>query len=126
MGVELLRSYIVGWTTELRQLYRQRATGERGKPVSRTPSINRRSARGPLERNAVYPLTVFLKRLGIGRTSLTRLRQAGLPVHFIGRQLYIDGEEAINFLRLFWRTEDKDNSQVHFHHKKEISNKLPT
>ncbi len=72
--------------------------------MSRAPSCHRRAAgRGPIEASAVYPLATFVKRLGIGRASLTALRRRGLPVRSIGRKLYIDGTEALETLRRLWR-----------------------
>jgi hypothetical protein len=73
--------------------------------MSRPLSAHRRVARGPIEEHAVYPLATFLKRLGIGRHSLTAMRKRGLPVRSIGRRTFIDGAEALEFLRAMWNAE---------------------
>ena len=72
--------------------------------MSRRLSVHRRlgDGRGSVEAQAIYPLAVFLRRLGIGRHSLTALRQQGLPVHAIGTRLFVDGREAIDTLRQIW------------------------
>jgi len=73
--------------------------------MSRSLFCHRLAGRGPIEADAVYPLSVFLKRLGIGRSSLTALRRRGLQIHLIGRRLFIDGGEAVAFLRNLWEGE---------------------
>jgi hypothetical protein len=77
--------------------------------MSRCPSAHRRSgtARGDIEAQAIYPLAVFLRRLGIGRHSLTALRRQGLPVHAIGTRLFVDGGEAIDTLRRIWAADQR-------------------
>jgi hypothetical protein len=60
------------------------------------------TGRGPIDAHAIYPLAVFLRRLGIGRPSLTALRRQGLPVHHVGQRVFIDGAEAIGALRQLW------------------------
>jgi hypothetical protein len=67
------------------------------KRPTRSPGI------GPIDERSVYPLTVFTKRLGLCRHSLMALRRQGLPVRIIGeRRLFIDGKEAVDFLRRQW------------------------
>lgn len=68
--------------------------------------IGKAAGRGELRADALYPLAVFLRRLGIGRHSLAALRRRGLPLHTIGRRQFIDGEEAIKFLRELWAKGD--------------------
>ena len=63
--------------------------------------------RGELRADAIYPLSVFLRRLGIGRHSLTSLRRQGLPVRSIGQRLFVDGTEALDMLRRLWRADDQ-------------------
>jgi hypothetical protein len=63
--------------------------------------------RGEIRHDAIYPLGVFLKRLGIGRHSLAALRRQGLPVRAIGQRLFVDGYEAIVTLRHIWHEADK-------------------
>jgi len=67
------------------------------------------TGRGPIEANALYPLQVFLRRLGIGRHSLTGLRKRGLPVRMIGTRAIIDGTEAIEALRKIWKQDETTN-----------------
>jgi hypothetical protein len=66
----------------------------------------RPSGRGELRADAIYPLGVFLRRLGIGRHSLTALRRQGLPVRSIGPRLFIDGSEALATLRRLWGADE--------------------
>jgi hypothetical protein len=61
--------------------------------------------RGELRADALYPVAVFMRRLGIGRHSLTALRRQGLPIRNIGQRCYIDGSEALTALRRIWRTD---------------------
>jgi hypothetical protein len=76
--------------------------------VSRPLAVHRRaSGRGAIEAAAFYPIAVFMRRLGIGRHSFTALRRQGLPVRPIGTRLFIDGEEALAFLRRLWREQDQ-------------------
>ena len=63
--------------------------------------------RGELRADALYPIGVFLRRLGIGRHSLTALRRQGLPVRAIGTRLFIDGSEALAMLRRQWQAEQQ-------------------
>ena len=63
--------------------------------------------RGSIEAGALYPVAVFLKRLGIGRHSLTALRQRGLRVRMIGTRAFVDGQEALATLRRLWDEEDQ-------------------
>jgi hypothetical protein len=61
--------------------------------------------RGELRADALYPLAVFMRRLGIGRHSLTSLRRQGLPVRSIGQRLFVDGSEALDALRRIWQAD---------------------
>ena len=65
--------------------------------------------RGEIVTNAIYPLSTFLKRLGIGRTTLIMLRKRGLPTHCIGRRIFIDGQEAVNAFRHIFAQETPVN-----------------
>lgn len=67
--------------------------------------------RGELRADAIYPLGVFLKRLGIGRHSLTALRRQGLPVRAIGTRLFVDGSEALATLRRIWGHGEQEKNQ---------------
>ncbi|MEI8372471.1 MAG: hypothetical protein WCJ35_06520 [Planctomycetota bacterium] len=56
--------------------------------------------RGEIRGDAVYPISVLMKRLGIARNTLSSLRRRGLPVHSIGRRCAIVyGWELLAFLR---------------------------
>ena len=68
-------------------------------------------ARGPIDANAIYPVGVFTRRLGIGRHSLTSLRRQGLPVRLIGQRLFVDGEEALATFRRLWRSSETQAKQ---------------
>ncbi|MEN6407016.1 MAG: hypothetical protein ABFC77_11155 [Thermoguttaceae bacterium] len=70
--------------------------------------LSRLQGRGELRADALYPVGVFLRRLGIGRHSLTALRRQGLPVRTIGTRLMIDGGEALAFLRRQWQEPSGD------------------
>jgi len=63
--------------------------------------------RGPIQADALYPVSAFMRRLGIGRHSLTALRRRGLPVRPIGTRMFIDGAEALEFLRGQWADEER-------------------
>ena len=65
--------------------------------------------RGEIATNAIYPLSTFLKRLGIGRSTLIMLRKRGFPVHFIGRRIFIDGQEAVDTFRQIFAQETPRN-----------------
>jgi hypothetical protein len=65
----------------------------------------RTQGRGELRADAIYPLAVFLKRQGIGRSTFISLRKRGLPVHNLdrdGRRVFLDGAEVIAFFRKLW------------------------
>jgi hypothetical protein len=78
------------------------------KPAGRKPKpLN---GRGEVRSDAIYPISVLMKRLGIARNSLSSLRKRGLPVHFIGRRCgLVFGWELLNFLRT--TATDKEDSQ---------------
>ena len=63
-------------------------------------------SRGEIRADAVYPMGVFMRRLGIGRHSLAALRRQGLPVRLIGRRAFIDGTEALACLRRLWQVSE--------------------
>jgi len=58
-----------------------------------------------VQADALYPIGVFMRRLGIGRHSLTSLRRQGLPVRSIGQRLFVDGSEAVATLRRLWQAD---------------------
>ncbi len=62
--------------------------------------------RGEIRADALYPLGVLMRKLGIARNTLTSLRRQGLKVRFLGRRCgLIDGAELIAFLRNQWANE---------------------
>lgn len=69
------------------------------------------TGRGPIEAHAIYPVGVFLRRLNLGRHSLAAMRKRGLPLRPIGRRLFIDGQEALEFLRRTWRSNDQEAAE---------------
>jgi len=60
------------------------------------------SGRGPIQADALYPVNTFMKRLGIGRHSVSALRRRGLRVRMIGTRAFVDGSEALETLRRLW------------------------
>ena len=68
------------------------------KPRGRKPiPLN---GRGEIRADAIYPTGVLMRRLGIGRNTLTSLRGRGLPVRQLGRRCsFVFGGELIDFLR---------------------------
>lgn len=66
--------------------------------------------RGEIRADALYPVATFMRRLGIGRHSLAALRRRGLKLRSIGQRLYVDGQEAIDFLRADWRRDEAEVS----------------
>ena len=77
---------------------------ESSKPRGRLPRPLR--GRGEIRADALYPLGVLLRKLGIARNTLTSMRRRGLPVHFISRRsAVVDGSELLAFLRREWATE---------------------
>jgi hypothetical protein len=79
--------------------------------MSRHSLARDRVARGSIDAHAIYPVSVFLRRLGIGRHSFTSLRRQGLPVRSIGQRLYIDGSEALETLRRLWQQAEQGGPQ---------------
>ena len=72
--------------------------GRRPKPVT--------GARGEVRSDSIYPVTVLLKRLGIGRNSLVAMRRRGLPIHHLGRRCaVVYGKELLEFLVEEWKRE---------------------
>ena len=62
--------------------------------------------RGEIRGDALYPISVLQRKLGISRNTLTSLRRRGLKVHFVGRRCgMVDGAELIAFLRQQWKNE---------------------
>jgi hypothetical protein len=67
------------------------APGRKPKPIQ---------GRGEIHRDAVYPISVLMRRLGIARNTLTSLRKRGLPVRYLGRRCaLVYGWELLDFLR---------------------------
>ena len=54
------------------------------KPRGRKPAPLH--GRGEIRGDAVYPITVFMRRLGIARNTLNSLRRRGPAVHSLGRR----------------------------------------
>lgn len=76
------------------------------KPRGRKPSPLH--GRGEIRGDAVYPISVLMRRLGIARNTLTSLRRRGLPVRNLGRRCsIIDGGELLRFLRSEWAKQDR-------------------
>jgi hypothetical protein len=74
------------------------------KPRGRPPKPVQ--GRGEIRADALYPLGLLIRRLGISRNTITSLRRRGLPVHFLGRRCgLVNGGEMIAFLRNQWKNE---------------------
>jgi hypothetical protein len=71
--------------------------------------------RGEIRADALYPVGTFTRRLGIGRHSLTALRRQGLPVRSIGQRLFVDGMEALAFLRNLWSATGNNQTPISNH-----------
>lgn len=68
------------------------------RPRGRKPS--QLHGRGEVRAEAVYPVTVLMRRLGVGRNTLTSLRKQGLPIRSLGRRCAIVyGWEFLEFLK---------------------------
>ncbi len=79
------------------------------KPRGRTPKPLH--GRGEVRGDALYPVTVLMRRLGIARNSLQSLRRRGLAVHTIGRRCaVVDGAELLRFLRAEWQVNPDQGS----------------
>lgn len=77
------------------------------KPRGRKP--NPLQGRGEVRSDSLYPVSVLLRRLGIGLSTLTSLRRRGLPIRSLGRRCsYVMGCELIDFLK----GEQKDPATV--------------
>ena len=86
------------------------------KPRGRPPKPLQ--GRGEIRADALYPLGVLMRKLGIARNTLTSLRRRGLPVRFIGRRCgLVDGAELIAFLRAEWQKESESNGADHVQHE---------
>jgi hypothetical protein len=80
------------------------------KPRGRPPKPQQ--GRGEIRADALYPLGVILRKLGIARGTLTSLRRQGLKVHFLGRRCgLVDGAELIQFLRTQWQQEGNETDR---------------
>jgi hypothetical protein len=65
--------------------------------------------RGEIRADALYPVSVLLKKLGVGRNTLSSLRRRGLKVHHLsGKSTLVDGFELIEFLRKEWAKEEQE------------------
>jgi len=83
-----------------------------GKPRGRPPKPTQ--GRGEIRSDALYPISVLLRRLGISRNSLTSMRRRGLKTRFITAKCgLIDGREFIEFLRAEWQRESDSNGVDH-------------
>jgi hypothetical protein len=62
---------------------------------------------GAIDANSIYPVVVFLRKLGICRNSLSAMRRQGLPVREINaRRLAVDGAEAVAWFRSQWQSKE--------------------
>ena len=81
------------------------------KPRGRPPKPVQ--GRGEIRSDALYPLGVLMRKLGIARNTLTSLRRQGLPVRFINRRsAVVDGAELIAFLRDQWKNKAEASDEA--------------
>ena len=57
------------------------------------------SARGEINANTAYPLSVFTEKTGLGRKAVKVLCRRGMPVRRAGRQIFIIGADFIQALK---------------------------
>jgi hypothetical protein len=67
----------------------------------------RPQGRGELRADSIYTIGGFMTTSRLGRHSLASLRKLGLPTRTIGQRVFIDGQEALNFLRRHWQDADQ-------------------
>ena len=79
--------------------------------MSKGRKPNMPQGRGAISEDALYPVSVFMRKLGIGRHSMNALRKRGLPVRSIGTRLMVDGQEALAFLRRQWHDPEADQGE---------------
>ena len=53
---------------------------------------------GVIEDGAVYPMTLFCQRAGLGKHALTQLRRQGLQVIRTGGRVFVRGRDFNEFL----------------------------
>jgi hypothetical protein len=74
-----------------------RPRGRRPKPVP---------GRDAIYGDALYPVTVLLRKLGLSRGTLSSMRRRGLPIRHVNRRCAVVlGSELIQFLRKEWTGE---------------------
>ena len=82
------------------------------KPRGRPPKLLSQG-RGEIRADALYPLGVLMRKLGIARNTLASLRRQGLKVHFVGRRCgLVDGAELIAFLREQWKNKAEASDEA--------------
>jgi hypothetical protein len=59
-----------------------------------------RLQRGEIEASTAYPLETFIRKTGLGRKAIARLRRDGMPVRVAGRQRFIIGADFIEALAI--------------------------
>ena len=77
--------------------------------------------RGEIRADALYPIAVLLRRLGISRNSLASMRRRGMPVRFIGRRCGACGWRRIDRLptsRMEKRSGGERRSRIRPHRNK--------
>ena len=91
---------------------------ETANPKSRGRPPKPTQGRGEIRADALYPLGVLMRKLGIARNTLASLRRRGLKVHFVGRRCgLVDGHELIEFLRAEWQKESESNGVDRVEHQ---------
>jgi hypothetical protein len=68
------------------------------------------SAPGYISATELYRLSEAKRRLGMGRHSFARLRQVELPIFQVGRNLYVNGADIIEALKLAATQQDAERA----------------
>lgn len=71
------------------------ANATRRQPGRPAGSKNTPDGMGAIRPDAVYPLPVFCKLLGLGSRGWRTLRDSGVPVRRIGKRAFVLGSDAV-------------------------------
>lgn len=75
----------------------------------------RKPSNGPaVDSDVLYGLEEFFRVAGIGRTTVRRAAELGveLPTHEVGRRVYVDGAEGIEYLKAVARAQAAEKQQT--------------
>lgn len=63
-----------------------------------TQAIERRAHLAPIEDGTTYPLSIFMARVGMTRSSMREARIKGLPVFKVGKRVFVRGCDWNSYL----------------------------